>query len=51
VILFATGEPKGGIAFLAVDFLISPFGFPALAGWLVGLMNSVGGAFRGFIIS
>ena len=49
VILFATGEPAGGIAFLAVAFLVSPFGLPALAGWLVGLLNSAGGALRGFI--
>ena len=50
VILFATGEPTGGVAFLAVAFFISPFGLPALAGWLVGLMSSAGGVLRGFII-
>jgi len=49
VVLFITGEPTGGVAFLAVAFLVSPFGLPALAGWLVGLMNSVGDALRGFI--
>jgi len=49
VVLFITGEPTGGIAFLVVAFLISPFGLPALAGWVVGLMNNVSGALRGFI--
>jgi len=50
VVLFITGEPTGGIAFLVVAFLVSPFGLPALAGWLVGLLNNVGGALRGFIV-
>ncbi|MCL1884646.1 MAG: CD1845 family protein [Defluviitaleaceae bacterium] len=50
VILFITGEPIGGAAFLAVAFLVSPFGIPALAGWLVGLLDSAGGALRGFIV-
>jgi len=49
VILFITGEPAGGIAFLAVAFFVSPFGLPALAGWLVGLLDGAGGSLRGFI--
>jgi len=49
VILFITGEPIGGIAFLVVAFLISPFGLPAVTGWLVGLLNNIGGSLRGFI--
>ena len=51
VILFITGEPTGGIAFLVVAFLVSPFGLLAIAGRLVGLMDSAGGALRGFIAS
>jgi len=51
VILFTTGEPTGGIAFLVVAFIVSPFGLPAFAGWVVGLLNSAGGALRGFIVS
>jgi hypothetical protein len=50
VVLFAKGEPAGGIAFLAFAFLVSPFGIPALVGWLAGLLNSAGDALRGFII-
>jgi hypothetical protein len=49
VVLFITGEPTGGIAFLVVAFLVSPFGLLALAGRLVGLMDGVGGTLRGFI--
>jgi hypothetical protein len=49
VILFITGEPTGGIAFMVVAFLVSPFGLLALAGRLVGLMDGAGGALRGFI--
>jgi len=49
VVLFITGESVGGIAFLAVAFLVSPFGLPALARWLVGLLDSAGGSLRGFI--
>ena len=49
VILFIAGEPIGGIAFMVVAFLISPFGLPALAGCLVGLMDGAGRALRGFI--
>ena len=51
VILFATREPTGGIAFLGIAFLVSPFGLPALAGWMVGLLNNIGGTLRGFIVS
>jgi hypothetical protein len=49
VILFIAHEPLGGGAFLVVAFLVSPFGIPALAGKLVGLLDNAGGALRGFI--
>ena len=51
VILFIAGEPTGGIAFMVVAFLVSPYGLYAIAGWLVGLLNGIGGSLRGFIIS
>jgi len=51
VILFISGEPTGGIAFLAVGFIVSPFGVHALVGKLVGMIDSAGGALRGFITS
>jgi hypothetical protein len=49
VILLFTGETTGGIAFMAVAFLVSPYGLYALAGWLVDVLGSVGGALQGFI--
>jgi hypothetical protein len=49
VVLFIMGEPAGGIAFIVVAFLVSPFGLPALAGLLVGLMDGAGVVLRGFI--
>jgi hypothetical protein len=36
VILFFTGDTKNGLIMLAVTFLISPFGLPMLAVWLLG---------------
>jgi len=49
VILFIAHEPLGGVAFLVVAFLVSPFGIPALAGKLVGLLDNAGSTLRGFI--
>ena len=49
VILFITGEPTGGIAYMVVAFLISPFGLLALADRLVRVIDNAGGALRGFI--
>ena len=51
VILFITGEPIGGIAFVVVSFLVSPLGLPAIAGKLVGLIDSIARKLRGFITS
>ncbi|MCL2392876.1 MAG: CD1845 family protein [Oscillospiraceae bacterium] len=51
MVLFISGEPVGGIAFLVVAFLVSPFGVHALVGKLVGLIDNAGGALRGFITS
>jgi hypothetical protein len=51
VALFVTGQTTGGIAFLVVAFLVSPVGFPALAGALARGLGSAGGALRSFIFS
>jgi hypothetical protein len=51
VIMLVTGQTTGGIAFLAVAFLISPFGLPALAGLIVKGLGSAGGALKNFIFS
>ena len=49
--LFITGQPTGGIAFLVVAFLVSPFGLTAFAGWLVKGLDGAGGALRAFLFS
>ena len=51
VLLLVTGQTTGGIAFMGAAFLISPFGLPALAGWLVKKLGGAGGALRSFIFS
>jgi len=51
VILFISGEPVGGVAFLVVAFLVSPFGIHSLVGKLVDLIDRAGSALRGFITS
>jgi hypothetical protein len=49
VILFCMGETAGGAAFLAIAFLVSPVGLPKLGEWLVGRLDSLSGALKGFI--
>ena len=49
VILFATGEPLGGGLFMAIAFLVSPIGLPALAHLIVRKLDDLGGALKGFI--
>ena len=40
VVLLITQHTIGGIAFLAIAFLVSPYGLQALATWLVGKLDS-----------
>jgi hypothetical protein len=49
VLLFIMGETAGGAAFLAIAFLVSPFGLPKLGGWIVSRLDSLSGALKGFI--
>ena len=51
VILFITGETLGGALFLALAFLVSPYGLPALALKLSEAIANVGGSLRGFIFN
>jgi len=51
VALFITGQSAGGIAFIAIAFLVSPFGLPALGGLLVKILDGAGGALKAFIFS
>lgn len=47
--LFLGGQTVGGIVFLVLAFLISPFGIPAVAEWLVDRLHSAKFALRDFI--
>jgi len=51
VILFITGETLGGVAFVVIAFLVSPYGLHALAGRVVDMLGNVGEELRGFIVS
>ena len=50
--LFAlfTGD-RWGIQGLMIAFVVSPFGLPALAGWLLAKLDELNGSLRGFITS
>ena len=49
LILFIGGQTVGGIVFLVLAFLISPYGIPAIAEWLVDKLHNLNFALRGFI--
>jgi hypothetical protein len=49
IILFIGGQTVGGIVFLVLAFLVSPFGVPAIAEWLVDKLHSAKFALRDFI--
>lgn len=49
LVLFFGGQTVGGIVFLVLAFLISPFGIPAVAEWLVDRLHSAKFALRDFI--
>lgn len=47
-ILFTSGL-WGGLAWMLIAFLISPYGLPMLAAWLVGKLGGLSYALRDFI--
>lgn len=49
VIMLFTGEKLGGCVFLILSFLISPFGIPAVAEWLIDRLNGLNYSLRDFI--
>ena len=49
VLIFFDGNVTGGIILLAVGFAASPFGLPALAGWLVDRLDDLNYTLRDFI--
>jgi len=50
-ILLFTGDTYGGIGVLVIAFLISPFGLPAIAGWIADLLDSLNYSLKCFIMS
>ena len=51
LMLFVEKDIPTGIAGLLMAFAISPFGLPALAGWLLAKLDELNGSLRGFITS
>lgn len=51
VLLFFSQQIAGGIAFLVIAFLVSPYGLPALAAWLVGMLGSAKDSLREFMMN
>lgn len=49
VVLFIGGQTLGGAVFLVLAFLVSPYGIPAIADWLVARLHSLNYSLRNFI--
>jgi hypothetical protein len=49
LVLFFTGQTTGGIVFAVIAFLISPVGIPAIAKWLIDLLDGLNDALKCFI--
>ena len=49
VVLFIGGQTLGGAVFLVLAFLVSPFGIPAIADWLMDRLYSLKYSLQDFI--
>jgi len=49
LVTFFTLNPVMGAAWMAAAFLISPYGIPKFAEWLVGKIDGINCALKGFI--
>ena len=49
LVLFIGGRTLGGVVFLVLAFLFSPFGIPVIAGWLMGRLYSLKYSLQDFI--
>jgi len=49
LVLFIGGQTLGGVVFLALAFLVSPFGIPAIADWLMDRLYSLKYSLQDFI--
>ena len=50
IVLLFIHQPAGGVAFLVIGFLMSPYGLPAFFAWLVGKMNGLRYSLQKFIL-
>ena len=51
LVLFLGGQTLGGVVFLVLAFLVSPFGLPAIGGWLLERLYGVKYALQDFMFS
>ena len=51
VALILTHHPAGGIAFLVIAFMVSPWGIPKLIAWLIGKLNGLKYLLKSFLFS
>lgn len=49
LILFFTAGVWAGLAWLVIAFLISPYGLPMAAAWLVGMIGGANHALKDFV--
>ena len=49
VIMLFSGQTAEGIAFMVIAFLLSPYGLPSFAAWLVGKLDGVTDSLKDFI--
>ena len=49
LVLFIGGQTLGGVVFLVLAFLVSPFGIPAIADWLMDRLYSLKYSLQSFI--
>ena len=49
LVLFIEGQTLGGAVFLVLAFLVSPFGIPAIADWLMDRLYSLKCSLQDFI--
>ena len=49
LVLFFTAGVWAGLAWLVVAFLISPYGLPMAAAWLVGMIGGANHALKDFV--
>ena len=49
LVLFFTAGVWAGLAWLVIAFLISPYGLPMAAAWLVGMIGGANHALKDFV--